>query len=87
MYIHPNSCVYKCIHLHVYIYSFSLNPEDHSQPSGSCNFSTFSRSNLDIIFNSTFSTGGSPKGKIKVYATSYNVFKIKNGMGGLVFTM
>ncbi len=72
---------------YVYTYSFSLNPEDHTQPSGSCNFSKFTRAHLDILFNSTFNVGGSPKGKIKVYATSYNVFKIKNGMGGLVFAM
>ena len=72
---------------YVYAYSFSLNPEDHTQPSGSCNFSKFTRAYLDILFNSTFTTGGSPNGKIKVYATSYNIFRIKNGMGGLVFAM
>ena len=43
--------------------------------------------NGDALVVATSGTGGSPKGKIKVYATSYNVFKIKNGMGGLVFTM
>tara|TARA_B100000401_G_scaffold426756_1_gene357676 strand:+ start:1053 stop:2285 length:1233 start_codon:yes stop_codon:yes gene_type:complete len=72
---------------YIYAYSFSLNPEDHFQPSGSCNFSQFTRAFLDIIFNTTFTSGGSPNGKIKVYATSYNVFKIKNGMGGLLFAM
>ena len=72
---------------HIYTYCFSLSPLNHMQPSGSCNFSKFSRSFLDLNFNSVFNTGGICNGNIKVYGVNYNIFKIEKGMGGLLFNM
>lgn len=72
---------------HIYSYSFSLNTSNHIQPSGSSNFSKFSRCFLEMNFNETFNEGGVCNGVVKVIGTNYNIFKIKGGMGGLLFNM
>ena len=36
----------------IHCYSFSLNPENFSQPSGVCNFSNLSESQIRFTFNS-----------------------------------
>ena len=38
-------------------------------------------------FNETFNEGGVCNGVVKVIGTNYNIFKIKGGMGGLLFNM
>ena len=72
---------------HIYSYSFSLNGANHIQPSGSSNFSNFSRCFLELNFNETFNVGGVCNGRVKVYGINYNVFRIKDGMGGLLFNI
>jgi len=74
------------------VYSFSLYPED-IQPSGSCNFSKMEDSLLEININSFYkinSNGNeiitSGTGLIKIYAINYNIFRIINGMGGILFS-
>lgn len=67
--------------LGLFMYSFSLNPFDN-QPSGSCNFSKIDDISIDITvepisYNKT--------AKIKIYAISWNIFRIMDGIGGLVF--
>ena len=59
----------------VYVYSFSLNPEDY-QPSGTCNFSRLKSSQIISSHN----TG------IEVYAVNYNILKIVSGMGAVLFS-
>jgi hypothetical protein len=65
----------------VYVYSFSLNPEDE-QPSGTCNMSRLQK--IEIIINLQ---NISPKinFNMELFATNYNIFRIMAGIGGLVF--
>ena len=60
-----------------YCYSFALKPEEH-QPSGTCNFSRIDVSTLNIDANDN--------GDLKVYAISYNLLRIINGMCCLAFS-
>jgi hypothetical protein len=64
----------------IYVYSFSLNPEQH-QPSGTVNMSRID--NATLMLN--LSTGTSPV-KLRVYAMNYNVLRIMAGMGGLAYS-
>ena len=61
----------------VYIYSFSLKPEQH-QPTGTCNFSRLDTAKL--IFS------GVAKSELLLFATNYNILRISGGMGGLAYT-
>ena len=63
----------------VYMYSFCLNPEDH-KPSGSCNFSRID--NFSLIFTGDQSYTNY---RIYLYAKNYNVLRIMEGMGGLLY--
>lgn len=63
----------------IYIYSFSLNPEEH-QPSGSINMSRIDTAILTLTTNIVGSY------KLRIYARNYNVFRIASGMGGLAFS-
>ena len=69
---------------YIYCYSFSLNPEKY-QPSGACNFGRINVSELEIKFDSN-STYFTSEKTIKIYATSYNIFRVQSGMGGVVFS-
>ena len=64
----------------IYMYSFCLKPEEH-QPSGSCNFSRID--NFSISFTGSQSYTGY---KIYLYAKNYNVLRIMEGMGGLLYS-
>lgn len=66
----------------VYCYSFALEPESE-QPSGTCNMSRIDAATLVLDLN-TFHPE-SEQGKIRVYATNFNVLRIMGGMGGLAF--
>jgi hypothetical protein len=63
-----------------YMYSFALNPEKH-QPSGSSNFSKLDSASLELTM-----TSGNPISTLKVYALSYNILRIMDGMGGVAFS-
>jgi hypothetical protein len=67
--------------LGLFMYSFALNPFDF-QPSGSCNFSKID----DIIVDVTLEqiSYNNPV-NIRIYAFTYNIFRIINGVGGLAF--
>ena len=69
------------------VYSFALTPEDH-QPSGSCNFSRIDNAFLNVVVtpNTISSIYNSGSAKIRIYAISYNILKIKSGMGGLAYS-
>ena len=60
-----------------FVYSFALEPEKH-QPSGTCNFSRIDNASLQLDV--------SEAGEAEVFATNYNVLRIKNGMGGLAYS-
>ena len=62
------------------MYSFCLKPKDY-QPSGSCNFSK--------IDNARFNYNGITKNAndtLYIFALNYNVLRVLNGMGGLVYS-
>ena len=64
----------------IYIYSFCLDPEDY-KPSGSCNFSRID--NFTVSFTGEQSYEGY---QIYLYAKNYNVLRIMEGMGGLLYS-
>ena len=60
----------------IYVYSFSLNPEEH-QPSGTMNFSRINSSKLKI----------EEAKKIDfIYAVNYNILRISGGTANLLYT-
>jgi len=64
----------------IYMYSFALDPES-MQPSGTCNFSKIDNATLNISCKPNIQ-----EGTISVYATNYNILRIKSGMAGLMFS-
>lgn len=64
------------------IYSFALFP-DKIYPTGTCNMSqinsSFIKFSTEPIINSI------NKGKFRAYSLGYNVFRIINGLGGIIF--
>ncbi len=67
----------------IYVYSFALRPED-AQPSGTVNASRLDTINLLISMNQ----GTDPvigNCHSVIYATNYNVFRVIDGFGGLLF--
>ena len=64
----------------IYIYSFSVKPEEH-QPSGCSNFSKL---NTKEIYLTIAPNLGSQQ--IRVYALNYNILRILSGMGGIAFS-
>ena len=71
---------------YIYSYSFSLYPGQY-QPSGSCNYSRIQNNNsfLELSFNNVNTYGGSTNGRVKTYGINYNILKISEGQGGLLF--
>jgi len=67
---------------HIYVYSFSLNPEEH-QPSGTCNFSRIDNAQLRMNLKDGADAAGR---EVRVYAVNYNVLRIMSGMGGLAYS-
>lgn len=65
----------------VFLYSFALYPCD-SQPSGSCNFSKIDDISINI---SVEPISYAKPASVRIYATTYNIFRIINGIGGLAF--
>ena len=76
------------------VYSFALRPEEH-QPSGTCNMSRIDNATLQLQLTPKavgMDVSGTPgvtsgkAGKLRVYATNYNVLRIMSGMGGLAYS-
>jgi hypothetical protein len=76
----------------IYNYSFALRPED-SQPTGTMNASRIDSIVWQIQMNPVLSNPLLPDWKqrgnchIVVYGHNYNVFRVINGFGGLLFTI
>ena len=66
----------------VNVYSFGLKPEEH-QPSGTCNMSRIDNATLVLNLDGIATDSA---GKVRVYATNYNVLRIMSGMGGLAYS-
>ena len=64
----------------IYVYSFSVKPEEH-QPSGCSNFSKLNTK--EIFLNIQPNTGSQ---QIRIYALNYNILRIYSGMGGIAFS-
>jgi hypothetical protein len=64
----------------IYVYSFSLKPEQ-MQPSGTCNFSRLDSSELLINYKSNLLASNT-----RVYGLNYNILNVKNGMGGVAYS-
>lgn len=78
----------------IYCYSMALRPED-AQPSGTLNASRIDSVNWQITMNpilnmpSAADSNTTIRGPatIRVYAINYNVFRVINGFGGVLFTI
>jgi len=72
---------------YIYTYSFSLYPIQF-QPSGSCNFSLIdnNRAHLELYFNPINTLGGTTNGSVKIIGQNYNILRIENGVGGVLFS-
>tara|TARA_B100001093_G_scaffold475354_1_gene500865 strand:- start:518 stop:928 length:411 start_codon:yes stop_codon:yes gene_type:complete len=75
----------------VHVYSFSLEPGKY-QPSGYCNMSNIPSIQMELetlpvksITSDNDTLNYEHKYNINVYSINYNILKIMNGMGGLVF--
>ena len=64
----------------IYVYSFAIDPEN-MQPSGTCNFSKIDNATLNITFVPNIKDG-----ILSIYATNYNILRIKSGMAGVMFS-
>lgn len=64
----------------IYTYSFSLKPDQY-QPSGSCNFSKIDNPELRFNSNNLYDNY-----QITIFAINYNILRIMNGMGGLLYS-
>jgi hypothetical protein len=67
------------------VYSFALKPEDHN-PSGTLNFSRIDEAVLRMALSPNMFNSHNETATIKVYATNYNIWQVKSGMGGLMFS-
>lgn len=67
----------------IYMYSFSLNPEDY-QPSGTVNFSIIN--NIEFKFNINKEINNSNTAKLNVFSINYNLLRILNGSAGLTYS-
>ena len=76
----------------IYNYSFALRPED-AQPTGTMNASRIDSMIWQIQMNGILSNPTIPAWQqrgnchVVVYARNYNVFRVINGFGGLLFTI
>jgi hypothetical protein len=78
----------------IYCYSLALRPED-AQPSGTLNASRIDSVNWQITMNPILTMPPTPDSTtsirgpvtIRVYAMNYNVFRVINGFGGVLFTI
>ena len=67
-----------------FTYSFALHPDNH-QPSGTCNFSRIDKALLRLNITGTKFLSHSEYTSIDVYVVNYNILRIQNGMGSIVY--
>lgn len=76
--------LYKYHSQYIYMYSFSLSPEDF-QPSGNCMFSRLDNATLNIYYDKAKNSSCDNR-ILKVYALNYNILRIISGMAGLAYS-
>lgn len=81
--IQPYECHKVAPSTGIYVYSFSLFPEDN-QPSGSCNMSKIDDIKIQIKFDGSLNSNNTAE--LRIYMVSYNVLRIIHGLGGLAFS-
>jgi hypothetical protein len=81
--LHPYYYISNGLPVGMYVYSFGLEPEN-IDPTGTCNFSKIDSANL-VLNLTPQSVKDSRTATIKIFALSYNILKIANGMGGLAY--
>jgi hypothetical protein len=78
------------VNSYIYTYSFALKPED-STPSGTMNASRIDSIVWQINMNPflTQPQSGITRGNcsIRIYGLNYNIFRVVNGFGGILFTI
>lgn len=75
----------NCPKTGVHVYSFALEADKQTQPTGTMNASHFNKIELRVITQSVFTTQ-SHKFDINVYAVEYNILRVIGGMAGKVFS-
>lgn len=70
-----------------YVHSFALHPSSH-QPTGSLNFSKLNSFAINFNYQKTSNNYSTitEKFKILVFGRNYNILKIENGMGGVLYS-
>ena len=82
-YIQPYQHHTNIPELGINVYSFGLNPEKH-QPSGTLNMSRIDNASLHITLTEKALENNSNTAKI--FATNYNILRIKSGLAGLAYS-
>ena len=70
----------------IYCYSFSLNPEEITQPNGTCNFTNVRLAHLDLVFNKVEEKENKKIQSITMYASSFSIFSIDKRTGDVNIT-
>ena len=70
---------------YMYTYNFGIHSHEY-QPGGTINFSRIDNSTLTLKFNMDSDVDLEDELDIKIMAINYNILKIKNGTGGLLFS-
>jgi hypothetical protein len=82
-----NSSPYQPANTLLYMYNFCLNSTSY-RPTGTCNFSRLDNAKIilsNVVSNYLTSSVETPVTTGVVYAVNYNVLKIQNGLGGILF--
>lgn len=66
---------------HIYSYSFGIDSENSEQPNGAANFSRIDNKDLNLTFKT-----GLTDSNVRVYALNYNLFIVREGMGGVLYS-
>tara|TARA_B100001094_G_scaffold232940_1_gene227813 strand:+ start:15814 stop:17994 length:2181 start_codon:yes stop_codon:yes gene_type:complete len=77
--IQPEECGLRVPKKNLHMYSFALEPLKH-QPTGTCNFSKLDSAQLEFDGEQNYANYN-----IIVYAQNYNILRIMEGMGGLLY--
>jgi hypothetical protein len=66
-----------------FAFHFCKNASEY-RPTGTCNFSRLDNAKI-VIRDIVKGTNRTADNELTIYAVNYNVFRIRNGMGGILF--
>lgn len=78
-----DSTINAPIYTRYFVYHFCMNASGYN-PSGSCNFSRLDNAKM-IIRGASIGSQRPANQPLYIYALNYNIFRIKNGLGGILF--